>query len=311
VAQFVPLKVDTDGDDWQKWASRYRYEGNAIPILYVIRADGEMLYGKSGSKQGAELPRFLTEQLSGAGRIFSDLQLQTIKSAVAESTKALDEGDVATAVKRMGALKKLGTPGKLGSYASAALEADALHAKLVEQARAALKSAQEKLSAGDPFAGVLGIVSANRIYGLLQDLRSELVSAQRDLAKNAQLKELMPQAEALDKALALAEQKGTSPRKQAVTALSQVIARFPESPAAEMAQAKLADLGAEPVAAAANAQVALRTWTDATGKFNVVAEFVSLEGNNVQLKRKDGTILSVPLDKLSAKDREFLSNTLK
>jgi hypothetical protein len=273
-----------------------------------------MIYGKSGSKQGAELSRFLAEQLTGAGKIFSDQQLQTIKTAVVESTKALDEGDTLTAVKRLQALKKLGTPGNLGSYAGAALEADALHGKLVEQGRAALKSAHEKLSAGETFPGVLGIVSANRVYGLVPELRSDLASAQRDLGKNAQLKDFLRQAEALDRALALAEQKGAGPRKQAITALSQVIARFPESPAAENAQAKLGELGAEPVSittAAAERPMSLRTWTDTTGKFSVEAEFAALDGNNVKLKRKDGSVLSVPLDKLSNQDRAFVSDAMK
>jgi hypothetical protein len=40
VTQFVPLKVDTDGDGWGEWATKYRHEGNGIPILFVIRADG-------------------------------------------------------------------------------------------------------------------------------------------------------------------------------------------------------------------------------------------------------------------------------
>jgi hypothetical protein len=310
----VPLKVDTEGDDWQQWARRYRHDGNSIPILYVIRADGEMLYGKSGSKQGAELPQFLTEQLVSAGKIFTDQQLQVIKSAVAESTKALDNGDTFAAVKRIEGLKKLGTPGKLGSYASIALEADALYARLVEQGQAALKFSQDKLASDDSFAGVLGIVSANRIYGLLPDLRKDLISAERDLANNAQFKDALRQADALDKALNLAGQKGAGQRKSGIAALGQVVARFPGSPAAEIAQAKLTELGAElaaPSKATANPATALRTWTDTTGKFNVEAEFVSIVGDKVQLKKKDGSVLSVPLDKLSKEDREFLSATMK
>jgi hypothetical protein len=170
------------------------------------------------------------------------------------------------------------------------------------------------LSAGETFSGVLGIVSANRIYGLVPELRSDLAAAQRDLGKNAQLKELLRQAEVLDKALVLADPKSTGARKLAIGALSQVVARFPGSPAADAAQAKLGELGADPVSidrAAAEPAQALRTWTDDTGKFKVEAEFVSLVGDAVKLKRKDGLILTVPLDKLSRKDREFLSAASK
>jgi SLA1 Homology Domain 1 (SHD1) protein len=314
VAQFVPLKVETDGDDWQQWASKYRPEGNSIPILYVIRADGQMLYGKSGAKEGAELPRFLTEHLGNAGKIFSDQQLQTIRSAVEESNKALTDNDPLAAVKRMEALRKLGTPGKLGSYATAALEADSLYARLVEQGRTALKTSQEGLAADDKFMGVLGVVSANRIYGPLPELRKDLVAAERDLGKNAELKDSLKQADALDKALALAGQKGTSQRKSGIAALGQVIARFPDGPAAKIAQAKLTELGVEPAPISKTAgqpSTALRKWTDITGKFKIEAELVSLTDGNVQLKKKDGSLVSVPLDKLSQADREFIATDKK
>jgi len=47
VVQFVPLKVETAGEPWQKWATKYKPEGKGIPIIYVIRSDGQMMYGKT------------------------------------------------------------------------------------------------------------------------------------------------------------------------------------------------------------------------------------------------------------------------
>ncbi len=48
-----------------------------------------------------------------------------------------------------------------------------------------------------------------------------------------------------------------------------------------------------------------RLWEDATGTFRTEAQFISLQGSNVQLKRKDGILILVPLDKLSRADQEF------
>jgi|GEM_PF-6419934 hypothetical protein len=45
------------------------------------------------------------------------------------------------------------------------------------------------------------------------------------------------------------------------------------------------------------------TWTDSTGKYKVDAEFVKLDNNTVQLKRADGLIVDVPLNKLSNSDQ--------
>ena len=50
-----------------------------------------------------------------------------------------------------------------------------------------------------------------------------------------------------------------------------------------------------------------RTWTDATGKFSVTAELVEVRGDKVVLQRQNGKQVTVPLAKLSAKDRQFLT----
>ena len=49
-----------------------------------------------------------------------------------------------------------------------------------------------------------------------------------------------------------------------------------------------------------------REWSDASGKFRVQAELVAVRNGKVILEKQDGEIISVPLDKLSLKDQEFL-----
>jgi SLA1 homology domain 1, SHD1 len=45
-------------------------------------------------------------------------------------------------------------------------------------------------------------------------------------------------------------------------------------------------------------------WSDASGKFNIEAEYVGVEGKNLVLKKPDGSTISVPISKLSAASRE-------
>jgi hypothetical protein len=307
VTQFVPLKLETDGDNWQEWASKFRHEGSGIPILYVVRADGTMIYGKSGAKEGNELPLFMAEHLKKSGRIFTDEQLAAIKSAVEESNKALAEGDAWTAVKRINGLSKIGTPGKFGSYATVAQEADSIYAKLVEEGKAALTAAQEKLAGEDKFEGVLGVLVANRVFGSLAELRKDLVSAEREIGKDQTLKEVHRQAEAVDRALGLAGSKTT--RKSAPAAFEQVMTRFPGTPAAELAKSKLAELtqSTPPGEPSESPAAELRTWSDASGKFRIEAELVRLAEGKVELRRKDGQTVTVPLERLSKEDQEFLA----
>jgi hypothetical protein len=60
-------------------------------------------------------------------------------------------------------------------------------------------------------------------------------------------------------------------------------------------------------ASAARAPTAFRRkWTDATGSHSVEAELLDATGESVRLKKEDGQIVSVPLDKLSAADRRYV-----
>ncbi|MEL7498615.1 MAG: SHD1 domain-containing protein [Planctomycetota bacterium] len=50
----------------------------------------------------------------------------------------------------------------------------------------------------------------------------------------------------------------------------------------------------------------VRTWKDASGKFEVKATFVRVDGDNVVIKKEDGGELSVPLNKLSPIDQGYV-----
>src|SRR5262245_30166152 len=49
-----------------------------------------------------------------------------------------------------------------------------------------------------------------------------------------------------------------------------------------------------------------REWTDASGKFRIEAELVAVRNGKVILEKADGSVITVPLDKLSTADQEFL-----
>ena len=51
----------------------------------------------------------------------------------------------------------------------------------------------------------------------------------------------------------------------------------------------------------------MRTWNDATGAFSVEAQFVGVKEGKVMLKKADGKIVAVPLDRLSKEDQDFVA----
>ncbi|MGA2621125.1 MAG: protein kinase [Thermoguttaceae bacterium] len=59
-------------------------------------------------------------------------------------------------------------------------------------------------------------------------------------------------------------------------------------------------------AAAAESKDALRPWTDASGQHRTDATFVSMAEGQVRLRRRDGTVVTLPLEKLSPADQEWV-----
>jgi hypothetical protein len=50
-----------------------------------------------------------------------------------------------------------------------------------------------------------------------------------------------------------------------------------------------------------------RKWTDGSGKFSVEAKIVGIRDGVAELKKRDGTTIRVPIDRLSARDRQIIS----
>jgi hypothetical protein len=49
-------------------------------------------------------------------------------------------------------------------------------------------------------------------------------------------------------------------------------------------------------------------WTDSTGRFTIEAELVDVQGGLTRLRRSNGTVISVAVDKLSEADRRYLAS---
>jgi hypothetical protein len=317
-SQFVPLKVITKGEQWAKWATRYRADGNSIPFIYVVRADGEMLYGKSGSLSGPQLPQMMLTALGNSGRSFNDVQFAALVSAVEKAEQALKTEDKAAAVKALAGLKKLGALGQIGkdSHSTVAKRADEIVREIVASAQTEIDEAKAKLDdAQTSFDGVLALVEAERIYADLPDLNSSLRETLDEAKKNAELERLVTAAESLARARHYANLKLRGSEKRAITAYEQVITRYPGSAADKVARAELAEidphsevLAAESRAAPPPASVEFRVWTDSSGQHKTDARLVAVKQGWVQLEKRDGQTISLPIQRLSAADQRYLRN---
>jgi hypothetical protein len=252
VAQFVPLKVETEGEPWNKWCSKYRFEGQATPIIWIVRSDGQQMFGKAGGIPENELPRFMMQQLTQAGKMFSEQQLAQVSEAVDAIKKAEEGGDVAVAVRRASGLQKLGTPGALGSYAKIALEADGLIKKLTDRAKSELTEAKKRFSATDTrLEGAVAMLAIKRAYGNMPALKLELNTAIRDAGADPAARDVIEQAKLLEQANYYLKMPDGQTR--AANSFRQVASRYPNTPAAKIADEQLKKL---PAAGEAPARVA-------------------------------------------------------
>lgn len=62
----------------------------------------------------------------------------------------------------------------------------------------------------------------------------------------------------------------------------------------------------DPVPKASPPENAIRTWTDNTGKFTIRASLLEIGDKTVKLRRQDGSVISVPRNRLSEGDQEFI-----
>ena len=74
----------------------------------------------------------------------------------------------------------------------------------------------------------------------------------------------------------------------------------------QMAAATEPEAGLEPPPAKERPEPELRTWTDDTGQFQLEARFVSATMGRIKLRKEDGSEISLPMERLSESDREWL-----
>lgn len=203
VAQFVPVKLDVSSDEFQRWERAHPSEGNSIPKLYVIRADGESLYAQSGSLKGDALPEMLTATLRSSGRILDEREIERLLAVTSEFQERIAEDDISAAIKSLNKLKKLGEPGRIESFASAATELNQLVGELATGYRDQLTELKTTLDSDAPaeqLPSIIQFLQLRRKLTGFKFLKSDLAAFQKRLSKGAELRQLTREARIIDAA---------------------------------------------------------------------------------------------------------------
>ena len=317
VAQFVPLHLDTGKPEWQQFARKFPHEGgNAIPIVYIIRADGEKLYARTGAPKGEQLPQLLVASLSAAGSSLNPQQAEWFKEAAEELAASIEQEDDEATIALIQTASKQGDPTQLGTYAAPAVKFQQLVVGYVESFQSTLESQRtgwEELSASQAdeeswFDAAESLAEFQQKYRSLSITKSELGKAVAEFRRIPEGRARFASAEVLVKG----RLEGETPakRERAAKKLLRLIDGEEDSVASARARGLLEEWGMDEASlrSAPTQEVAaeLREWKDRTGKFSVQARLVEVSDEAVTLEREDGQTIEVPLDWLSTKDRSYL-----
>lgn len=328
----MPLKLVTDGsEEWANWKSKYKYEGKTIPILFVIRADGEQLYGQSGSLRGDALPQMLADTLGQAGRSINEQEYEFLASRIQATESALGKTDQAdaflTAARELSPLAKNGgTLGSLGSFAEPAIKADELAGEIAKLAGERIRQLATILD--DPSADAVQNLAMLYEIELTMNgwlpIKSQLADLMPGLVRQESLRQLHQPAKLIARARSLAVSDKLRDRKQAGRMYADLQLKFANHDNDDIVATIQADLdrwqeagvftekdvqvtGDDTSKPAARAE-SYRRWSDTTGTFTIRAKLIGLDDREVTLRKPDGSTLQVPLEKLSEADRKYLSD---
>ncbi len=223
VAQFVPVKLDVDSDEYRQWRREHPAEGNSIPKLFVVRADGETLYGRSGSLSGDALPEMLIAALENSGRILSAAEVEKIVAAADRFEELQNEGDVSAAIKSLSKIKRIGVAGQIASYAAPASRLNGLVNKMASEVVTKLETLGAELESGEPQENlqlILTFLQLSRDYSGLGLIKPELTAFRKRMTSDKSYSQLLREAKVIDSAK---NAKSKSTRTRAITKLTALI----------------------------------------------------------------------------------------
>jgi thioredoxin-like negative regulator of GroEL len=96
--ELVLLEMDAAGDEYQRFVRRFPGQHIGIPIVYLIGADGNVVYGCSGFLTGQQLRTLLVGVFERSREVFAQAQLVSFQEVVRDARLAAERGELARAL---------------------------------------------------------------------------------------------------------------------------------------------------------------------------------------------------------------------
>ena len=204
-AQFVPVKLDVNSKEFRSWKSDLKEtsKGSGIPYIYVVRSDGETLYGGGGALPGDKLGMMLASTLQNSGRVLSAKEVNTLGSVIERYESSIEAGDIAGAVRALNKTGRMGAPGQIASYAKAASKVNELAATAATEVVAKLEELNGSIESGETADQLTSILASQKLesdYGGLKILKPEFSKFKKALGKNKEITQLVKEAKIINAA---------------------------------------------------------------------------------------------------------------
>jgi tetratricopeptide (TPR) repeat protein len=141
--RFVLLEMDVESFQFEEFSARYPHRLQAIPIVFMLRPDGKVLYGKSGGMSADQLAGLLVAGLENSGSGLSEAEARELSRRVDGARGMYQVGDVVNAYRHAAAASEL------ASYANVVREAAQLRKQIGADLIERLPSLESRFAQAD------------------------------------------------------------------------------------------------------------------------------------------------------------------
>jgi len=224
-AQFVPVKLDVNSTEYRTWSRDLERTGEAkgVPYVYVVRSDGETIYGQGGGISTENLKTLLMTSLKTSGRVLNAKEVETLDKAAKDFESLQSAGDISGALKAINKVKRLGAPGQIPSYAQAASKVNKLAETTATEVNAKLAKLSSVIESGETAEKLEAILAALQLgsdYSGLKILKPELAKFKKEIGKNKEITQLVKDAKVIKYAVSASS---ASAKKRAAEKLQVLI----------------------------------------------------------------------------------------
>ncbi len=243
IDQFVPLKINAQSDDYQRWKQFFPPKKAAIPALFIVTPQGREVYSAVGALPTQRLQQVLLTSLEKAERYPTKEQWKEIATTLESAEQALDEQRILEAAGLLQPVfAQLQQMGPLLELEDAGRDTVSRVKTLTDKQRSLLDNALRSLVSTGDLESALEVAALEGLLKSHPEHGKSVAVAIKKVARAAEQKTLLRQARELRQAESLARQPEAKSKRRAVAAYKRIAKRYPDSEASEHAQEKLAEL---------------------------------------------------------------------